>query len=101
MKVCSTADIGHFVVMCNTTGTHHYPMAEVRAELDGISCQEKKAVSEELGDALLGLDVDIWPHMVKAMKKEELYKMKRLTEKKENKEMYAVSTKAQGEQQLD
>ena len=58
--------------MSNTTGTHRYSVAEARAELNGISCQEKKAISEELEDTLLGLDVDIWPHMVKAMKKEEL-----------------------------
>ena len=51
-------------------------------------------MSEELEDELLGLDVDIWSHMVKAMKKEELNRMKKLIEKRRKEETYAVSTKA-------
>ena len=50
---------------------------------------------------LLGLDVDIWPHMVTAMKKEELNRIKRLIEEEEKKKTYAVSTKARGEQHLE
>ena len=54
---------------CKTTGTQRYPVAEVRVELDRLTYVKKMAVSEELAeDALLGMDVDICPHMVKAMK---------------------------------
>ena len=57
------------MAMHNTTRTQHYLMAEVRVELDGLS-PGKMAVSEKLEeDALLGLDVNIWTHMVKVMKK--------------------------------
>ena len=87
-----STDTGHFVTMRNTTGTQRHPVAKVRVELDGLSYQKKMAVSEELEDhALLGLDFDIWPHLVKAMKKDELNRMKRLIEEEEKERTYAVS----------
>ena len=69
-KVCPvSADTGHLMVMRNTIGTQHYPVVEVRVELDGLFCQEKTVVSEGLEDVLLGLDVNIWLHMVTVMNK--------------------------------
>ena len=98
-----SADTGHFMAMRNTIGTTHYPVAEVKVELDGPFYQEKMAVSKGLEDVLLGLDVNIWLHLVKVRKKEEVNRIKRLTEEEEKEEtyMYAVSSKAQGEQQLE
>ena len=96
------ADIRNFVAMRNTTGTQRYPMAEVRVELDGLSYQQKMAVSEQLEeDALLGLDIDLWHHMIKAMKKEEVNRIRKLIQNEEEAKSYAVSTRAQGKQQLE
>ena len=46
-------------------------------------------------DALLGMDVSLWPHLVEAMELNEVVQLRKLAEAKEN--SYAVTTRAQTE----
>ena len=77
--------------MRNTTGTQYYPTAEVTIELDGRCYQREVAVSEQLSeDALLGMDVPLWPHLVEALSQEEVVQLKELLQQKEE-----IATQAQ------
>ena len=82
------------VTMRNTTGTQSYPTAVVVIELDGHRYEREVAVSEQLQeDTLLGVDVPLWPHLVKAVDTNELAQIKSLIEQEET--SYAVTTRAQ------
>ena len=47
------------------------------------------------------MDVDIWPHIVKAMRKEELNRVKRLIEEEEKEETYPVSIETHDDHQSE
>ena len=84
-------ETGRTVAMRNTTGTQYYPTAEVTIELDGRCYQREVAVSEQLSeDALLGMDVPLWPHLVEALSQEEVVQLKELLQQKEE-----IATQAQ------
>ena len=59
--------------MRNITGTHLYPTAVVTIELDGQHYEQEVAVSNQSAeDALLGVDVSMWPHFIKSLSEEEM-----------------------------
>lgn len=63
--------------MRNTTGTQCYPTAVVRIDLDDRTYEKEVAIAEQLKeDALLGMDVPLWPHIIKSLKQEELQQIK-------------------------
>ena len=85
------ADTGNTVSMGNTTGTHFYLAAVVIIELDGQHYEQEVAVSNQLAeDALLGVDVSLWPHLIKSFNEEEMARVKMLVQ--QEKSSYAVTT---------
>ena len=91
------ADTGKTVSMRNTTGTQAYPTAVVTIELDDYQYKREVAVSEQLKeDALLGMDVPLWPHLIKLLSAEEIAQIKTLVQQEET--SYAVTTRAQAKQ---
>ena len=52
-------------------------------------------------NALLGLDIDFWPHIIKVMKKEGINRVRKIIQEEEKATSFSVSTRAQGKQQLE
>ena len=78
----------------STTGTQSYPTAVVVIELDGHRYEREVAVSEQLRkDTLLGVNVPLWPHLVKSVDTNKLAQIKSLIEQEET--SYTVTTRAQ------
>ena len=93
------ADTGNTVSMRNITGTHLYPTAVVTIELDGQHYEQEVAVSNQLAkDALLGVDVSLWLHLIKSLLNEEMAQVKMLVQQEES--SYAVTTQAQLRQRI-
>ena len=91
------ADTGKTVSKRNTMGTQAYPTAVVIIELDDYQYKREVAVSEQLKeDALLGMDVPLWPHLIKLLSAEEIAQIKTLVQQEET--SYAVTTRAQAKQ---
>ena len=86
--------------MWNTTGTQTYPMAVVTIDLDGHHYEKEVGVSGQLReDDLLGMDVSLWPHLIKSLNPEEVAKVRMLVQQQED-TLYAVSTRAQTKQRV-
>ena len=76
--------------MRNMTGTQRYPTAVAEIKLDGHHHKKKVATLEQLeADALLGMDVSLWSHLIEVIKPDELVQLRKLAEAKES--SYPVS----------
>ena len=86
--------------MRNTTSEQSYPTAVVSIDLDGHHYEKEVAVSEQLReDALLGVDISLWPHLIKSLNSEEMAQVKTLVQQQEE-ISYAVTTRAQMRQKI-